>query len=246
MVNMKRKIKILCFLTLFIACSSLVFADSSKYVSSERAHAAIGHYARARAMLVQALAEFELARKLARPDMLIDAEEWRISIVSRTEELNRILDPQPRTTRSGVRFKANPLNVKRASRQVRMPLDGARDNNTDGEVEFMRLKNAEKQLQQKIKQEKLNKILEQERSIQKKIEEQIEEKSSNTLRNKPLVTEESSAEIAPPTKVVTEEKSMSEDSMSPDSASTTEEDKDVSDAIEKAIKERLKNLSKTN
>ncbi|MCC6934033.1 MAG: hypothetical protein IT292_12415 [Deltaproteobacteria bacterium] len=84
---------------------------------SERGSAAIGHYARSRSLLVEALAEFELGRRLADPGLIIDTEQWRMTLVSRTEELNRILDPKPRVTRSGVRFKANSKLI----RQDRVP-----------------------------------------------------------------------------------------------------------------------------
>lgn len=84
-------------------------------------------------MLVEALAEFEQARKIARPDMLIDPEEWRISIVSRTEELNRILDPKPMVTREGVRFHANPLLIRRERDRTPRPDEMARDNSYQGE-----------------------------------------------------------------------------------------------------------------
>ena len=75
-------------LGIFFVCEpQLAMAQqySSRYASVERTSAARGHYARARALLVEALAEFEQGRRLARPDMLIDSEEWRISLISRTE-----------------------------------------------------------------------------------------------------------------------------------------------------------------
>jgi|GEM_PF-1923881 len=84
---------------------SVAFGDFS--ASPERSDAAVGHYSRARALLVEALEEFEKGRTIARPDLLIDPDEWRLSIISRTEELNRVLDPKPRITRGGVRFKSS-------------------------------------------------------------------------------------------------------------------------------------------
>jgi hypothetical protein len=65
--------------------------------------------------------------------MLIDPEEWRISIVSRTEELNRILDPKPIVTREGVRFHANPLLIRRERERTPRPDEMARDNSYQGE-----------------------------------------------------------------------------------------------------------------
>jgi len=84
-------------------------------------------------MLVEALQEFEQGRKLARPDMLLDTEEWRISIISRTEELNRLIDPKPRVTRSGVRFRANARMVRRESQRLPEVSDGAKASNSYAE-----------------------------------------------------------------------------------------------------------------
>jgi hypothetical protein len=92
----------------FGASALTVTARADEYASPERTAAAVGHYARARSLLLQALDEFEQGRKIARPDLLLDSEEFRISVVSRAEELNRVLDPQPKVTRSGVRFKGSP------------------------------------------------------------------------------------------------------------------------------------------
>ena len=108
-------------------------AAADEYASKERSNAAVGHYARARAMLVEALAEFEQARHYARPDMLLDAEEWRLSIISRTEELNRILDPRPRISREGVRFTANKMLIRRERDRLPAVADGAQASNTYGE-----------------------------------------------------------------------------------------------------------------
>ncbi len=104
-----------------------------QYASKNRTNAALGHYARARAMLVEALAEFEQGRKYARPDMLLDPEEWRLSIVSRTEELNRVIDPRPRVTRAGVQFRANKMLIRRERDRLPAVTDGAQDSNNYGE-----------------------------------------------------------------------------------------------------------------
>src|SRR5262245_14377507 len=48
--------------------------DDQYYAGDERSAAAMGHYARAKTMLVEALAEFERGRSIARPDLLIDPE----------------------------------------------------------------------------------------------------------------------------------------------------------------------------
>lgn len=130
----KRKLQTAGYLVAALTiCSFPGTGSADTYASDQRKDAALGHYARARAMLVSALAEFEQGRKFARPDMLIDSEEWRLSIISRTEELNRVLDPKPRVTRDGVRFKANPLMIRRERDRTPPVADGAKDNNTAGE-----------------------------------------------------------------------------------------------------------------
>ena len=50
---------------------------SLSQASQERAAEAVAHYARARALLITALNEFDQARKLARPDELLDPVKWR-------------------------------------------------------------------------------------------------------------------------------------------------------------------------
>ena len=110
--------------------------SSGTYASPERQDAAVGHYARARSLLVEALAEFEQARSVARPDLLLDPEDWRLTIISKTEELNRLLDPQPRVTRSGVRFKASPELI-RTDRSARASMGGGpQDSNYAGEAQI--------------------------------------------------------------------------------------------------------------
>jgi len=79
-------------------------AATLERAEGERLSMAIGHYARTRALLLQALREFDKGRQLARPDSLIDSEEWRATLLNRTEELERVLSPQPRASKGGVRF----------------------------------------------------------------------------------------------------------------------------------------------
>jgi hypothetical protein len=69
---------------------------------------ATGHYARARALLISAVNEFDRARKIARPDELIDPVRWRNTLIDRAEDLERVLDPQPRASTGGIQFSADP------------------------------------------------------------------------------------------------------------------------------------------
>lgn len=74
----------------------------------EQLRSAIGHYAKSRSLLIAALREFDEARKLADPSPLLNAGSWRGSLLDRAQELEKILDPQPRSTKTGVRFQADP------------------------------------------------------------------------------------------------------------------------------------------
>ena len=84
--------------------------------SQEQAAEAVAHYARARALLISALNEFDVARKLARPDELLDPVKWRNTLIDRAEDLDRVLDPQPRATKGGIRFEADPRLLPEAGK----------------------------------------------------------------------------------------------------------------------------------
>jgi hypothetical protein len=73
----------------------------------EVAAEAVAHYARSRALLISALHEFDTARKLAKPDELLDSAKWRNTLIDRAEDLERVLDPQPRVTKGGIKFQAD-------------------------------------------------------------------------------------------------------------------------------------------
>lgn len=72
--------------------------------SEQQSARAIGHYARARSLLIAALREFDIGMKVAEPSTLFDPSGWRESIAKRATELERVLDPQPRSTSNGVKF----------------------------------------------------------------------------------------------------------------------------------------------
>ena len=65
---------------------------------------AIGHYARARAMILAAVQEFDQGLKQANPQVLVDVKEFRNSLLDRAEDLEKILAPQPRASEQGVHF----------------------------------------------------------------------------------------------------------------------------------------------
>ncbi len=80
---------------------------SAEYASPERAQAAIGHYSRARALLVQAMREFDEGRQMARPDLVINPDVWTATLNTRAEELNHIISPEARESAGGVRLTEN-------------------------------------------------------------------------------------------------------------------------------------------
>lgn len=77
---------------------------------------AVAHYARSRALLVKAITEFDKARSLAKPDELLDATKWRNTLIDRAEDLEKVLDPQPRVTRGGIYFEADSRLLPEAKR----------------------------------------------------------------------------------------------------------------------------------
>ncbi len=107
----------------FIACAiaqsySYAEARSSSLSNAEPAQAAeaVAHYARSRALIVSAINEFDKARKLAKPDELIDSTRWRNTLIDRAEDLERVLDPQPRATKGGLKFEADSRLLPEAKR----------------------------------------------------------------------------------------------------------------------------------
>ena len=76
--------------------------------SQEETIEATAHYARARNLLITALNEFDKGRKIASPNELLDPIRWRNTLIDRAEDLDRVLDPQPRATKGGITFEADP------------------------------------------------------------------------------------------------------------------------------------------
>jgi len=69
---------------------------------------ATGHYAKSRSLLLAAIREFDEGYKMANPDLLLDSKIFRNTLISRAKELEHVLDPQPRASKTGVRFNPDP------------------------------------------------------------------------------------------------------------------------------------------
>lgn len=76
-------------------------------VENAELSAAIGHYTRARKLLLAALKEFDKGSSIANPEVLIDVEAWRQSVSDRAEDLQIIISPQPRISKDGVHYDAD-------------------------------------------------------------------------------------------------------------------------------------------
>jgi hypothetical protein len=84
---------------------------SLQSAKGEKLAIAMGHYARSRALLISALREFDKGYELVDPSALLDSEGWRQGVTMRAQELARVLDPQPRAARSGVRFDSSTAGI---------------------------------------------------------------------------------------------------------------------------------------
>lgn len=95
-----------------IAALSQEQAANEQALNLERAQGedlatAIGHYARARSLLIAAIREFDKGYNTARPDAILDSAAWRAELIERAEDLDRVLAPQARVSKSGVRYEPN-------------------------------------------------------------------------------------------------------------------------------------------
>ncbi len=105
-----------------VAPTSSVSSDSTpeslglERATGERLATAVAHYSRARSLLIAAIAEFDKGYKTANPDALLVSKEWRATLIERAEELQKVIDPQPRVTRGGVKFSADTRLLNEASR----------------------------------------------------------------------------------------------------------------------------------
>jgi hypothetical protein len=77
------------------------------YSAPDKAASALGHYARARTLLIGALQEFDKGRRIAQPDPLVNSVDWRETIILRAKELELLIDPRARSTNGGVKYEGD-------------------------------------------------------------------------------------------------------------------------------------------
>ncbi len=78
----------------------------------EKESAALGHYSRARSLLMSALQEFEAGDKLSSSSALLDAKRWRSDIAGRAKDLEVVLSPRARESQRGVRYSPDARLLK--------------------------------------------------------------------------------------------------------------------------------------
>ena len=69
-----------------------------------RLAAAIGHFSRARKLLIDAVYEFDAGLKIGNPDILINSDAWRRAVIEQASELDRVLSPQPAAPQGGIKY----------------------------------------------------------------------------------------------------------------------------------------------
>ena len=82
-------------------------SNGLEQAKGEQLATAIGHFGRARSLLIAAIQEFDEGCKFANPKVLLNVETWRNNIMDRTEDLDRVLAPQARVTKGGVQYQSD-------------------------------------------------------------------------------------------------------------------------------------------
>lgn len=106
---MQQLIKLTIFSIGLIMISTNLYADFSEVkdkgiimAEPDKVSKANSHYKRARSLLLTALREFDKGAAVASPEILLDVESWRKKLVDNANDLNIIIDPQPRISSEGV------------------------------------------------------------------------------------------------------------------------------------------------
>lgn len=75
--------------------------------NDEQLATAMGHFERARSLLIAAVQEFDRGLKLSNPSPLLKSSQWRNTVIDQAASLEKVLAPRPRTTESGIKFQAD-------------------------------------------------------------------------------------------------------------------------------------------
>ena len=99
-----------------IAAESIRKGVSIDSLQGPRLAAAVGHYSRARQLLIAAVNEFDSGLKIANPDILMNSDGWRRSVMDNATELDKVLSPQAASPTGGVKYPANPALLSESVR----------------------------------------------------------------------------------------------------------------------------------
>lgn len=217
--------------------------QAQNLASPEETAAAIGHYARARTMLMEALKEFERARELAKPDQIVNGDEWRNTLVSRATDLDRLISPEPRISRTGVRFEPSHALLQEENEREPMPIkEEPRHKPIHRSASDPRA--ALKQTEA-VKDVETPQVIEDKNSAAKKALDDLLHRDGSKKADDSAVK---ALEEAPVAKEIPLEVAPEADEQIPTDSDTPEVAKDKpieDDAVAKAIEERLKSLEAT-
>lgn len=83
----------------------LLERDREKYSEQRektRINRATAHYARSRSLILAAIDEFDKARQLADPSLLLNGDQWRAGLVEKAKQMERVIAPRAREADAGV------------------------------------------------------------------------------------------------------------------------------------------------
>jgi len=99
------------FLTLLLSANVSTAQDRKPELlgarNDEELASAMGHFERARSLLIGAVNEFDKGLKIANPSPLLKTGTWRNTVIDQAAALERVLSPKARKTESGVKFDAD-------------------------------------------------------------------------------------------------------------------------------------------
>ncbi|NMC63318.1 MAG: hypothetical protein GYA55_09145 [SAR324 cluster bacterium] len=90
-----------------IAKESIKKGISIDEAQGSRLSAAIGHFSRARHLLISAVHEFDAGTKIANPDLLLDSNTWRKEVLRQASELEVVLAPQAAQAKGGIKYQGD-------------------------------------------------------------------------------------------------------------------------------------------
>ena len=72
-----------------------------------RINRATAHYARSRSLILSAIDEFDKARQLADPSLLLNGDQWRAGLVEKAKQMERVIAPKAREADAGIALPAD-------------------------------------------------------------------------------------------------------------------------------------------